>query len=150
MSRRIEAIARVELIRHGASHETMRVVYVAHPLGAGPDRERNRANASAWCGRLGRELKVCCVADWITLSGQWDEETGRELGLRCDLALIARCDEIWLTGGRVSPGMALELAEARRLGKLVRDFTPLGYDVPDALWLPEASPIGWAEGMKAR
>ena len=123
----------------GLSHLTMRVVYVAHPLGAGPDRERNRANAAKWCGELGRQFRVSVVADWITLSGQWDEETGRELGLRCDLALIARCDEIWLTGGRVSPGMGVELAEAVRLGKVVRDFTALGYEVPELIELATIS-----------
>ncbi len=120
-----------ELRRFGRDHTTMRVVYVAHPLGAGPDREANRANAAKWCGRLGREFLVSCVADWITLSGQWDEATGRELGLRCDLSLIARCDEVWLVGGRVSPGMELEAARARQLGVSVRDLTGLGYAVPD-------------------
>jgi hypothetical protein len=78
-------------------------------------------------------MHVAVVADWIVLSGQFSEEH-RELGLRCDLALIERCDEVWLCGGRVSPGMALEAAHARELDKRVRDFTSLGYEAPtDAL-----------------
>lgn len=64
----------------------MRVIYLAHPLGAGADREENRR----------------------------------------------RADEVWMFGGRVSPGMAQEANEARRLGKRVRDFTWMGTLPPEA------------------
>lgn len=105
----------------------MKVIYVAHPLGAGPDRELNRANASKWCAWLAREFGVATIADWIVLSGQWDESpANRDAGLAVDLALIARVDELWLVGGRVSPGMQIEADEALRLGKPVVDLTALG------------------------
>jgi hypothetical protein len=99
----------------------MKVVYVAHPLGAGSDREENRRSAAKWCAHIG-ELGYAPVADWIILSGEWDE-TKRELGLEIDFALIHRCDELWMVGPRVSPGMKLESDHARRLGIPVFDYT---------------------------
>jgi hypothetical protein len=116
----------------------VRVVYVAHPLGSGIDRERNRINASKWCAWLAKTYGVAPVADWITLSGQWDESPeNRDLGLRIDVELVKRCDEIILVGGRVSPGMAIEAEAARTHGIVVVDLTHLGYEVPG--WSTESA-----------
>lgn len=124
----------------GQSAETMRAVYVAHQL-AGPLAARNRLNASEWCGRIAKEFLVSVSANWIVLSGQWPETPeNRELGLRCDFASILRCNELWLVGGRVSPGMAQERDFALRNGVYIRDLTSLGYEVPrGAIVLPEAA-----------
>jgi hypothetical protein len=110
----------------------MRSIYVAHPLGAGTDREQNRANAARWCGWIAKTFRVATVADWIVLSGVWDESPeNRALGLEIDKALIERCDELWMVGGRVSEGMAIEAAHARGQTTIVRDFTKwLGYTPP--------------------
>jgi hypothetical protein len=97
------------------------VVYVAHPLGSGPDREANRKAAAGYCAKIA-ELGYAPVADWIILSGEWDESK-RELGLACDFALIERCHALWMVGPRVSPGMALERGHAERCGVPVLDFT---------------------------
>jgi hypothetical protein len=105
----------------------VRVVYVAHPLGAGVDRQRNRECAAKWVAWIARTYSVAVIADWIVLSGEWDETpSNRERGLAIDLALVARADEVWLVGGRVSPGMQMEADEARKLGKIVVDLTALG------------------------
>jgi hypothetical protein len=109
----------------------MTVVYLAHPLGAGPKRAQNRANAARWFGYLSRAYGNAFIADWIILSGEWEETPeNREQGLRCDLALVERADELWMVGGRVSAGMLLEADHARRCGKKVVDMTYLGYEVP--------------------
>lgn len=110
----------------------MRVVYIAHPLGSSSneERERNRANAARWCAWAAMTEGVAPVADWIVLSGVLSEEEGRERGLVIDCALIERCDEIWLTGGRISPGMSIELDHARKHGKIERDLTSMGYEAP--------------------
>lgn len=108
-----------------------RVVYIAAPLNA-PTRagiERNRENAAKWVAWLAAEFPIAPIADWIILTGAWPE-TMRARGLAVDLALVARADEVWLVGPRVSEGMALEAAHARELGKVVRDCTGLG-EAPD-------------------
>lgn len=109
----------------------MLVVYVAHALGAGPDRERNRANASKWVAYVASQGHVP-VADWIVLSGEFDETpANRERGLAIDLKLIERCDALWLCGGRISPGMQLEADHATACGIPVVDCTPLGAMPPE-------------------
>lgn len=103
-----------------------RVVYIAHPLGAGADREQNRRNASKWVAWAYRQ-GVAPVADWIILSGELDETPeNRAGGLECDIALVELCDEVWLVGGRVSPGMEIEAGHARLCLVPVIDKTALG------------------------
>lgn len=109
----------------------MKVIYMAHPLGMGEDRERNRLNAMQWVGWICETFGVAVIADWITLAGVWTEDK-RDRGLAIDLALVERCDEIWLVGGRVSPGMDIERNAAAQLGKKVVDLTSLGYAPPVA------------------
>ena len=48
----------------------------------------------------------------------------RELGTVFGLALLALCDEVWIftDGGGLSPGMAAEEHEAKRLGKPIRYY----------------------------
>ena len=43
----------------------------------------------------------------------------RELGLMLGLALLRECDEVWVFG-EVSPGVAREIEEAKRLQKRIR------------------------------
>lgn len=105
----------------------MKVIYVAHPLGHGEDRENNRRAAAEWAGWIAKTFEVAISADWIVLSGVWAEDM-RELGLATDMEMVSRADEVWQVGPRVSPGMALEGDHARRLGKRVRDFTDLTSD----------------------
>lgn len=45
----------------------------------------------------------------------------RELGLLFGLALLRMCDEVWMFG-TVSPGVAQEIEEAKRLKKPIRYF----------------------------
>jgi hypothetical protein len=106
----------------------VKVVYLAHPLAG--DVERNRRNAARWVAWATLHMGVAVVADWIVLTGELTEEH-RELGLRCDLALIERCDEVWLVGGRVSVGMAIEAKHAHEWRVPVRDLTRLGYETPE-------------------
>jgi hypothetical protein len=110
----------------------VRVVYIAHPLGPdGPERDRNRKNAARWCAWLAWQFDIAPIADWIILSGEWAESSGnRERGLAIDFALIAHCDEVWLVGGRVSPGMGEEVGRATQLGKRIYDLTRFGFDAP--------------------
>lgn len=111
----------------------MKVVYIAHPLNAltEADRAANRGNASRWCAWAAMAKGVAPIADWVVLSSVLSEAEGRERGLIIDCALIERCDEIWLVGGRVSPGMQVEVDHAKHHGKPVVDLTEMGYAAPN-------------------
>jgi hypothetical protein len=118
------------------------VVYLCHPLGNGEDREQNRHNASAWVAWAALHHHVSPVADWIILSGRLDE-SHRELGLECDVALVKLCNAVWLCGGRVSPGMRIEATAAFEEGIPVWDLSEMGFKPPEGyrdisgkLWKP--------------
>jgi hypothetical protein len=106
-------------IQKSAGHgKGLPLVYVAHPLGAGADRDLNIRRAIKWVAWATTQSAVP-VASWIALAQVWDE-SWREEGLRQDLLLIERCDEVWLCGPRVSPGMHVEATHAAKLGIVVR------------------------------
>ncbi len=107
----------------------MKIVYIAHPLGQGPDRDDNIRNATRWCAYLAETRGIAPVASWILLASCWDESK-RDLGIAIDLVLVRACHELWLVGGRVSAGMALEAQAARDIGLPVFDLTHLGWACP--------------------
>lgn len=112
-----------------AREDAVKVVYIAAPCGGGPDRDANRERAAHWCAWAARTQGVSPVADWVILTSQLSEDH-RELGMRADLALIKRCDELWLVAGRVSPGMKVEADFALANGVKVVDMTELGEEPP--------------------
>jgi hypothetical protein len=100
-----------------------KLVYIAHRLGSGPDREHHRAEAAKWVAWAARREGVVPVATWITLAGEWPEtDEMRQHGLALDLLLIDRCDEIWLCGATISAGMRVELEHAKQRGIIVQRF----------------------------
>lgn len=85
----------------------MKRVYIAHPLGQDPtERAANRRRAKRWF-MWAAEQGVAPQAPWILLSEFWDE-THRDQGMAIDLATVEGCDEVWLCGPRISPGMLIE------------------------------------------
>lgn len=104
----------------------MRVIYLAHPLGA-PTREgieANRRSAATWAAWVSVRFLVAVTADWIWLTGELSETPdNRAWGLECDKALVERCDELWMVGPSVSAGMLIEAEHARLEGKPVYDLT---------------------------
>lgn len=91
-----------------------KIVYIAHPLGDGPDRAENCKRAAKWVA-WAAEQGTAPVCTWIVLASQWDESR-REEGLDVDCRLIEVCDEVWACGPRVSPGMNVELTHAKKKG----------------------------------
>ena len=129
----------------------MRLVYLAHPLTPTDEQvelERrcypqlprdelveiarwgNLYRAGEWAVWAARQ-GVAPVATWTVLASNWPETSeNRALGLAIDCALVARCDELWLVGGRVSAGMRVEADAARAAGVEVVDLTHLGEEAP--------------------
>lgn len=121
------------LVRHYASQHRKRVVYVAAPLTADTREgiEANRKAAARWVAFLALHFEIAPECSWLVLTGELEETPdNRARGLAIDLALVERCDELWMVGGRVSGGMKLESDHARSLGKLVVDLTGFGVPVP--------------------
>lgn len=101
------------------------VVYIAHPVSG--DVEANLASAARWVRWAAVRMGVAPVAPYITFCAVLDDddEADRALGMRCDLAILRKCDEVWLCGERVSEGMAGERDHAHANGIRVYRFTAM-------------------------
>ena len=106
---------------------TRPLVYIAHALSG--DWDANIARARRYVDLAARS-GWAPVAPYLTLLGLLHEPEDRDLGLAIDVACVVRCDEIWLCGPCVSPGMAAELLAARGAGVPERRVACLA----DVLW----------------
>jgi hypothetical protein len=91
----------------------MKIVYLAHPLSG--DWEANIADTRLWV-RAALDAGYFPCAPYLMTEGVLHDSTDRELGMAFDLALLSRCDAVWLCGERISAGMQQECDEAERLG----------------------------------
>jgi hypothetical protein len=101
----------------------MRLVYIAHPLSG--DWDANIADARLWV-RAAIDCGYAPVAPYLMTEGILHEPEDREVGLLIDEAYVERCDELWLCGEVVSPGMAREAARAANVvrGRLLVKYVP--------------------------
>jgi hypothetical protein len=93
------------------------LAYLAHPIAG--DVRANLVRYKAWLRYLQtRHPTLAFIApsiDWIEVCGDRDDNAAeRERGLARCCQVVARCDEIWLVGSRLSQGMERELAAWKR------------------------------------
>lgn len=100
----------------------MKIIYVASPYAG--DVEKNTEFAKRACRHVMSEGHAF-FAPHLLYPAILDEHQPeqRQLGLDMGLVMLSRCDELWYYGGRVSPGMHLEIEEAGRLGIPVHRIT---------------------------
>lgn len=99
------------------------VVYVAHPYASDP--EGNVLRAAAVCREIVHRypdvVPVCPLMMFRYLSEDGPAERGRNLAY-C-LALLERCDELWLAGEwYYSEGCLLEWERALQLGLPIQEY----------------------------
>ena len=106
--------------REQYNNKNRRKVYVASKYAG--DTSANTAAAIQYCRQV-IEQGFMPVASHLLYpaSGMLrdDDPRERELGLMFGLALLRVCDEVWVFGD-ISPGMAAEIEEAKRLRKPVK------------------------------
>ena len=101
----------------------MKLVYIASPYAG--DIPNNVERAKEYC-KQALEQGVIPVAPHL-LYPQFLEDSDpaeRNLGLRAGLELLARCDELWVCGPEISPGMSREIQFAQGLGIPIRQVEP--------------------------
>jgi hypothetical protein len=52
-----------------------------------------------------------------------DDPEERQLGIDMGLILLSKCHELWVFGNRISSGMSVEIARAKRWNIPIRYFT---------------------------
>lgn len=102
-----------------------KVIYMAHPYGGDPKNLVEAKKCYRWIAL--REPNCAVIADWIITCEVFDERH-RERGMAMNRILMSRCNELWLVGPWVSPGMEVERTMAEQLGIYVRDWVGRSYD----------------------
>lgn len=120
-----------------------KILYLAHkvrPLeGSDEDLEGNLLSAMQWLAFLRKsEPDITIICPWLVplLSGAaiGDDDSdpaSREAGLVDCETVVARCDGIVLTGGRISSGIARELAVVEDGDGEIHDLLALGPIAPE-------------------
>ena len=112
----LENVARAEDAR---VHRPL--VYIASPYAG--ETEDNISRAKGYC-RFAVSKGVIPLAPHLLYPQFMDDgdEDQRILGLRFAIALLCRCDELWVFGEKISAGMAKEIEKAEKRGMRIRRF----------------------------
>lgn len=92
------------------------MVFICSPYRG--DVETNVQRAYRYCRFAARNETVPLAPH--TIFTQWLDDKDREereAGIYLGLEVLARCDEIWVFGGKITEGMEKEIAMATKLGK---------------------------------
>lgn len=97
----------------------MKLIYVASPYAG--DVKKNIEFAKKACRHVMNEGHAFFAPHLLYPQFLNDKNPAeRQAGLNMGLAILTRCDELWCYGGRISPGMLLEIQEASRIGIPIR------------------------------
>ena len=112
----LENVARAEDAR---VHRPL--VYIASPYAG--ETEDNISRAKGYC-RFAVSKGVIPLAPHLLYPQFMDDsdEDQRILGLRFAIALLCRCDELWVFGEKVSAGMEKEIEKAEKRGMRISRF----------------------------
>ena len=115
-----EALTRVEHELHASRFRP--IVYICSPFSG--DTETNLKNARRY-SRFAVDQGYLPIAPHLLFPQFMDDsvQEDRDLALRMNIILLTKCAELWAFGDRISKGMSIEIARARRKGQIVRFFT---------------------------
>ena len=127
-----EALTAVYREEWRKAHPYRPLVYVCSPFAG--DMARNTERARQYC-KFAVEQGAIPFAPHLLYPQFMDErdQEQRALGLFFGNIWLSKCDELWVFGGHISPGMKLELAKARKKGIPVRFFTENREEVHECL-----------------
>ena len=95
------------------------IAYICSPYRG--DISQNTDNARKYC-RFAIEHGAIPIAPHPLFPQFMDDSVACECeaAMQMNLAIMRRCDEVWVFGEKVSEGMAREIEEAERLGVKIR------------------------------
>lgn len=115
-----EALTRIEQV--SKNKPFMPIIYVCSPYSSG-DVEANAKQAREHC-RFVLNSGCIPIAMHLLLPQFMKDNNSKErdLALFIDMVIMGKCQEVWVFGNRISNGMAIEIAKARKRGQRVKYF----------------------------
>lgn len=102
------------------AHPWRPLVYICSPYAG--DIQANTENARRYC-RFAVDAGAIPFASHLLLPQFMSEQTERETAMFFNKVFIGRCEQLWVFGDRISPGMRKEIVWAKRYLKKIRYFT---------------------------
>lgn len=96
----------------------MKLIYVASPFRG--EEEKNIKYARK-CSRYVVDEGHCPLTPHLFFPQFISEEKERDLAIALNTELLLKCDELWVFGEHISPGMAAEIELAKSAGIKVRE-----------------------------
>ena len=115
-----EALSNIEKEEKHKKHK--KIVFICSPFAG--DIEGNTRRARRY-GRFAVTEKAVPVIPHLMYPQflEEDDPDERQLGIDMGLILLSKCHELWVFGSRISSGMSVEVARARRWNIPIRYFT---------------------------
>ena len=117
------AYAALTNIEQSAKRKGFRpLVFICSPFAG--DRVRNAERARDYC-RFAVSQGYIPIAPHLIFPQFMDEDdpAQRNLGIFFGMVLMSKCQEVWVFGGNISKGMAVEIEKAKRRGLPIRYFS---------------------------
>lgn len=114
-----------------------KIVYVCSPYSG--DTEANAERARRFC-RYVLEKKYIPYAPHLLFPQYMDEWSERRLALSAGLRMLDVCDELWVFGNKITPGMAGEIRYAQDHGIEIRYIKGAELTVASFTLLPDERP----------
>ena len=113
-----EALTNVETeMRKG---KYMPLVYICSPYSGNPNL--NKVHARRYC-RFAVDSGFIPLAPHLFFPQFMQDDSERNLAMFMNIVLLSKCTEIWVFGGHITKGMAIEISRAKRKGQRIRTFT---------------------------
>lgn len=115
-----DAIAKVEREIKPCGYRP--VIYICSPFAG--NREANVRKAREYC-RFAVRRRYIPIAPHLLFPQFLKDEilAERRLAIFMNLVLLAKCQEVWVFGNKITEGMAIEIAKARYKRIRIRYFT---------------------------
>jgi hypothetical protein len=110
------------LSRRGKKAAFRPLVFICSPLAGNIEHNLEQARR---CCRFAVMKGAIPLAPHLLFPQFMDDgdKAERNLAVFMGLVLLSKCHELWRFGDRISPGMAIELEKAKRLGIPIRHFS---------------------------
>ena len=102
------------------AHPWRPLVYICSPYAG--DIQTNTENARRYC-RFAVDAGAIPFASHLLLPQFMSEETERDTAMLFNKVFLGKCEQLWVFGDRISPGMRKEIIWAKRYLKKIRYFT---------------------------
>ena len=115
-----EALTNIE--KEEKRRKKKKIVFICSPFAGDIDMNTRRARRF---GRFAVTEKAVPIIPHLMYPQFLEEEDPeeRQLGIDMGLVLLSKCHELWVFGNRISSGMSVEIAKAKRWKIPIRYFT---------------------------